>query len=483
MAADPDLRVLVVDDDPDTRHNLCDILELDQIQVETAGTVAEVLARRDWEHFAAIILDRRLPDGDAEELLPRLHQLAPDAAVLIVTGYADLQGAIAALRQGAADYILKPINPDALRASLARLAERRRLTLAKERSETAFRTLIQAAPCLIVILRSDHTIAYFSLFAEELTGYKAAEVLGDNYVDRFLCSTCQQSVREQLRRAFAGTPVRELENPVHCRDGTSRWLIWNARLLPDYEGEPCVLMAGQDITALKRAQERTLQAERLAAIGQMMTGLAHESGNALARSQACLEMLSLEVEDRPDALNLVSRIQKAQNHLQQLYAEVRNYAAPLKLERETLSVRSIWRQAWANLANHRQGRQANLHEQCDRVDLTCSVDPFRLEQVFRNILENALAACPDPVEITVVCAAAEVDGKPALRVAVRDNGPGLNPEQRQRIFEPFFTTKTKGTGLGMAIAQRILEAHGGQITVGDQGRGAEIVLLLPRGSS
>ena len=270
---------------------------------------------------------------------------------------------------------------------------------------------------------------------------------------------------------------------MRCRDGTSRWLIWNARLLPDHEGEPSILMAGQDITALKRAQERTLQAERLAAIGQMMTGLAHESGNALARSQACLEMLTLEVEDRPEALDLVSRIQKAQNHLQQLYAEVRNYAAPLKLERETLSVRSIWRQAWANLANHRQGRQATLREQCDRVDLTCVVDPFRLEQVFRNILENALAACPDPVEITVVCSAAELDDKPALRVAVRDNGPGLNAEQRQRIFEPFFTTKTKGTGLGMAIAQRILEAHGGQITVGDGGSGAEIVLLLPRGTS
>ena len=141
-----------MDDDADTRSNLCDILELDHFQVETAGTVAEVLKRKDWDRISAVLLDRRLPDGNAEELLPRLRQLAPEAAILIVTGYADLQGAIAALRQGAADYILKPINADALRASLARLAERRRLTLAKERSETAFRTLVEAAPCLIAIL-------------------------------------------------------------------------------------------------------------------------------------------------------------------------------------------------------------------------------------------------------------------------------------------------------------------------------------------
>jgi two-component system, LuxR family, sensor kinase FixL len=216
----------------------------------------------------------------------------------------------------------------------------------------------------------------------------------------------------------------------------------------------------------------------------MVTGLAHESGNALARSQACLEMLEMEVEDRPEARNLIGRIQKAQNHLQQLYGEVRNYAAPLKLERQRHSVRSIWRQAWANLTDQRHGRTASLREECDGVDLHCLVDAFRLEQVFRNILENTLAACSDPVEIVVSCSEIPLEGQPALSIAVRDNGPGLTAEQRQRIFEPFFTTKTKGTGLGMAIAKRIVEAHGGQIAVGmPSGPGAEIQLLLPRGNS
>jgi two-component system, LuxR family, sensor kinase FixL len=484
MGADSDFLVLVIDDDADTRGNLRDILELDHYHVETAGTAAEVLKRTDWSRVSAILLDRRLPDSDAEELLPRLRQLAPDTAILIVTGYADLQGAIAALRQGAADYILKPINPDALRASLTRIAERRRLTLAKEHSETAFRTLVEAAPCLIVILRADYRIAYLSPFAEELTGYRAEEVLGENYVERFLGGDSQPMVCEHLRRVLAGTPARGFENPVRCRDGSHRWFLWNAQLLTDYEGAPAVLKVGQDITALRHAQERTLQAERLAAIGQMVTGLAHESGNALARSQACLEMLAMEVEDRPEALDLIGRIQNAQNHLQQLYGEVRNYAAPLKLERRMQSVRSLWRQAWANLADHRQGRTATLREECDGVDLVCLVDSFRLEQIFRIILENALAACSDPVEITVLCSAAQWNGQSALRIAVRDNGPGLNAEQRQHIFEPFFTTKTKGTGLGMAIAKRIVEAHGGQIAVGTPpGRGAEIQLLLPRGNS
>src|SRR5947209_19707021 len=120
------LRLLVVDDDADTRANLCDILELDGHRVETAGTAAEVLSRTDWSGVAAVLLDRKLPDGSAEELLPRLRQLAPGAAILIVTGHADLQGAIAALRQGAADYILKPIIPEPFVASLLGWAARRR---------------------------------------------------------------------------------------------------------------------------------------------------------------------------------------------------------------------------------------------------------------------------------------------------------------------------------------------------------------------
>jgi two-component system, LuxR family, sensor kinase FixL len=475
------LHVLVVDDDAGTRANLRDILEMDGFRVEAAATAAEALDRSDWSRYAAVILDRRLPDGSAEELLPHLKRLAPDAAVLIVTGYADLEGAIAALQQGAADYILKPINPDALRASLLRVADRRRLAQAKERSEAAFRTLVEAAPCLIVILRPDHTIAYFSRFAEELTGRPAAEVPGRDFFATFLPERTHTGAADCLRSALAGKAARGVEAPVLCKDGSRRSMIWNAQLLPDYEGGPAVLAVGQDITALKQAQERTLQAERLAAIGQMVAGLAHESGNALARSQACLEMLGLEVRDRPEALELVGRVQKAQDHLQQLYDEVRNYAAPLKLEREPWPVDAVWRQAWANLAVRRQGRQATLREECGGAGLRCAIDPFRLEQVFRNILDNALAACADPVAVTITCADASLEGRPALRVAVRDNGPGLTAEQRQRIFEPFYTTKTKGTGLGMAIAQRIVDAHGGHIAVGgNSGAGAEILITLPR---
>jgi signal transduction histidine kinase len=103
-------------------------------------------------------------------------------------------------------------------------------------------------------------------------------------------------------------------------------------------------------------------------------------------------------------------------------------------------------------------------------------------QVFRNILENGLAAGRPPVVFAVRAEAADLDGQPAIRIAFRDNGPGLGPEQRQKVFDPFYTTKAKGTGLGMAITKRIVEAHGGQITVGEvDAPGAVFLVTLPRG--
>jgi signal transduction histidine kinase len=501
MADLSSLYVLVVDDDVDTRSTLSDVLALDDYRVDTAATMVQALDRRNWDDVDVVILDRRLPDGSAEELLPRLRQLAPQAAVIIVTGYADLEGAIAAIRQGAADYLLKPINLDLLRPRLAGIAERKRAaaTIAHlhqdlRRHVTDMRTLLDVIPIGIAIAEDPECRfirvngSFARLLRLEPDANASLSGLPEERPNFRMMRDGKDVPIEDMPMHLAaarGIEVRNAEVDIAFPDGTIINLLGQAAPLLDEHGRSRgAVGAFLDVTERKLAQERLLQTERLAAIGQMMTGLAHESGNALARSRACLEMLNLEVEDRPDALDLVSRTLLAQDHLQQLYEEVRGYAAPLKLERESLNLQGIWRQAWSTLELLRKGRDVSLFEAIDGVDLNCSVDLFRLQQVFRNILENALAACRDPVEITITCAEVSLKGRPAVQVTVRDNGPGLNPEQRRRIFEPFFTTKTKGTGLGMAIAKRIIDAHGGRIAVGNGGTsGAEVVLTLPREGS
>ncbi len=272
---------------------------------------------------------------------------------------------------------------------------------------------------------------------------------------------------------------------IQTRDGRQRQIKWANKILADAQGRPSlVLEIGHDVTDLQEAQDKALQAERLAAIGEMMAGLTHESRNALQRSKACLEMLELEVADRPTALDLVGRLNRAQEHLQRLYEEVRHYAAPIRLSREPCDLRHLWQEIWSQLAPLHPHKQVAFEEQVSQVeDFRCLADRFAMGQVFRNILENALAAVPDSGRIVVSAAETIIEGAPALEIGFADDGPGLDASQRQRIFEPFFTTKTKGTGLGMAIAKRIVESHGGQIGVRDRSSpGAEIAVVLPRGN-
>lgn len=230
--------------------------------------------------------------------------------------------------------------------------------------------------------------------------------------------------------------------------------------------------------ALLQAQQRMLQSERLAAIGEAMAGLAHESRNALQRSQACLEMLAKRVQEAPGALDMIQRLQCAQDDLYRLYERVRSYAAPIVLDRQPCDLCDLLRETWQSLATG----SATLNESGTDVDTRCQVDALSVRQAFSNILDNALnLEDVENLHIEVAWSQIRQDGRDLVRVTIDDNGPGLNEQQRGRIFEPFYTTRTRGTGLGMAIAQRMIEAHGGEIAVGENDVGTRIVVTLPRG--
>ncbi len=350
----------------------------------------------------------------------------------------------------------------------------------RKRSEQAFKRLVEAAGSLIMILREDRTIAYFNPFAEKLTGYAASAVTNAEYTGQFFPNEYTNVVREEVNKVFTGSPARGFECPIVCRDGSQRWVVWNVQWMEDFSGSPVALAMGQDVTEQRIAVERALQSERLAAIGQTVAGLAHESRNAFQRSQACLELLELELAGRLDELELVARIQRALNHLHRLYEEVREYAAPINLDYQSCDLAQLWRDAWMHLEVIRHDKQIQLHEEISGVDLKCVVDWFAIGQVFRNVLENAIAACGEHGEIRVRCRAWADDGVDWVQIGINDSGPGIDPAVADKVFEAFFTTRNKGTGLGMAITRRIVEAHGGSIALGDPDQGAEFIITLPR---
>jgi len=270
------------------------------------------------------------------------------------------------------------------------------------------------------------------------------------------------------------------------RDGQQRttWLSVTARPLVDNEsqvrGGVAVL---RDVTPQKTAEQALVQSERLAAIGQMVTGVAHESRNALQQIQACCGLLEWKLEDNESVQGLIADLQKAKDRLHRLFDDLRGYAAPMKLDRRPSNLCAVVEEAWQALDYLCDDRDVNLLINSGFEEIHCEIDPFKLEQVLRNIFENALLACEDPVVIKLTYSHHELPSGPGVRISVRDNGPGMNDKQRERIFDAFYTTRTKGTGLGMAIAKRIIEAHDGQIEArnnSESGKGAEIRIVLPR---
>lgn len=361
-----------------------------------------------------------------------------------------------------------------------RLAERARIRDVLHQEKELSAGLWEHAQAIILVLDTTGGIIRYNPYLEDLTGVPHQEVVGQHWCEHFV----PPRERARLHDVFM-CAVREdtssTVGSVLTREGRERRISWSNKSLKDTTGCPVgILAVGQDITELNDAQQRALQAERLAGIGQISTGLAHESRNALQRIQACAEMLELEVEQNSQALDLVHRIKLAQDHLHRLLEEVRGFAAPLNLDCSLWQFPNVWREAWDMLLPQREGRLTELVECPLGTELNYWGDHFRFVQLFRILFENSLAAGRDPVRIEISCRASTEEPALGLCLSVRDNGPGLNAEQRARVFEPFYTTKTKGTGLGLAIAKRIVEAHGGRITVGEDARpGAHLIVTLP----
>ncbi len=470
------LQILLIGQDSDTRDSLRDILLLDGHRVETVKSVEEALEWEDGSGTSVVILDHQLMTRCPPDLLPTFQRRASSVPIIVLTAQGDTGEAIAAFRGGAEDYLVKPIDPDAVRAVLRRITASRRTERQLAVSEARQRALLAAIPDTILRISRAGVVRDVHVPRDDLIGLWPVTLSGLEISRADLPGSFLEQLLTTIETALATGTAQVLEAALPTRLGRRFFEFRVGR-----SGDDEVVTIVRDVTAAKQSVARSLQAERLAAIGQMVAGLAHESRNAFQRSQAFLEMLAMEVEDRPEALQLVERIQQTQDHLHYLYEEVRNYAAPINLDLQLIDVGHVWRATWTNLEVERGRKQVELVEQPYDVNRVCRVDPNALEQVFRNVLQNAIDACREPGRIEIRCRAGQLDKREALQVHVIDNGPGFEPEARADVFEPFFTTKTRGTGLGMAIARRVVETHGGRIRVGDRaGAGAEIVISLPR---
>ena len=491
--------ILLVDDQPGkllSYQSILDDLGENLVLARSGREALQQLLRLD---FALILLDVVMPEMDGFETatLIRQHPRLEDTPIIFLTAFStsDLDR-LKGYTLGAVDYVFAPVVPEVLRAKVMVFVElhRKRQELAaindlmraeiaeRTQAEERFRVLLEAAPDAMVIIDRNGVITMVNSRTVEVFGYERRELIGQP-VEMLVPEAARGRHVEHRARYFADPRARPMGSGMDLqgirKDGTKFPVEIGLSPLQTPEGM-LVYGAIRDISERQFIETRLRQSERLAAIGEMVTGLAHESRNALQLMQASLEMLARRLGQGPEQ-ELVQEIQHAQDRLHHLFGEVGGYAAPIRFACEDRELAGLWREAWRQLSTRAQSREACLLERIGSTDLHCRVDPFSMERVFRNVLENSLAACPDPVEIEIQCSDARLGNRAAVRVLIRDNGPGLTAEQRQKIFVPFYTTKARGIGLGMPIAKRIVEAHGGRIAV-DAGpcAGATIEITLPR---
>lgn len=386
------LHVLVIEDDADTCANLQDILELDDYRVQTLGTMSETLGWHDWSQFTAIILDRRLPDGNAEDLLPHLRRLAPQAGVIIATGYADVQGAIMAFRLGAVDYILKPINSDELRARVGHLAERARAGQQVRMADSAL-----------------------------------------------------QETNRRLEHALDGLRAKNEEVQAMTQQ------LW--------------------------------QAAKLASVGELAAGIAHELNNPLAtvslRVEAVLTRTAAD-DPRRRALEIIEQETK---RMADLVSNLLQFSRKNTEQMSTVNICEELAKAGELIQHYLRKNQVIVVQEFAPDTPIVFADRQKLRQVFLNLLTNAGDAMPQGGRLTLRTAAIALEnGKPAILIEFMDTGEGIPDEHLGKILEPFFTTKEegKGTGLGLAICRRIVQEHHGTIQiVSAVGNGTTVRLVLP----
>lgn len=201
--------------------------------------------------------------------------------------------------------------------------------------------------------------------------------------------------------------------------------------------------------------------ERLASLGQMAAGLAHEIRNPLGAIALYASLLEQDLGDRPDQLQTVRKVATAVSGLNRLVTSILEFARPREPMRQMVTlarVLSLAAPAVAPLLEHKK-----ITLQVPQESVRVFADPEDLGRALANLLRNAAEAVPDSGMIRVRARA--VQGGAAV-IRVEDNGPGVAAEMFERVFEPFATTKHNGTGLGLAIVHQIVEAHGGTIRAG-----------------
>ena len=367
--------------------------------------------------------------------------------------------------------------------TLVDVTEQREMEQALRRQEEFQRTLLESFPDLILVIDLNERYSFVSLRIRDLLGREPEDLLGKKVEElpgqspEFV-STCRSVSSGKEKLGICEYAAR------HC-DGSSRTMRAAASPLFDGKGRANgVIVAVRDVTVEKKMEQQIIQSERLAAMGQMIGGFAHELNNPLTSILGVAELLQEDTSSEPFRKQLVMLQQQARRAAD-IVQNLMYFSRPPATGRSSINLSELMQRT---LALH----SYSLRKNNITVDFLpenslpwVTGDPHQLMQVFLNLIHNAEQAIREARDRGTLRVRLTKEGE-ALAVTFQDDGPGIPAQILPNIFDPFYTTRRpgRGTGLGLSVCRAILREHGGNIEAASApGGGAVFTVTLPAASA
>ncbi len=493
-------RVLVVDDDVDFANGLRDLLESRGYTIEIANDArAASKAAKTFDPEVAL-LDIRLGRTSGVDLAADLKRRRPDLICIMVTAYAEIDSAVGALRAGTDDYLRKPFQPAELFATLERASANLRLLREKQAAEDALKAselrlravLDNVADCVITI-DEEGCIESFNPAAELTFGYAADDAIGRN-VEMLMAADDRKRHRSQMRHyldageaSFIGKGPREVTGLRSDGSTIPLEIVVSEMTIA---GERRFIGAIRDITEQKRTHAQLIQASKLATLGEMAAGMAHEINQPLnvirMAADSAIERIEEGEVDGGFLSTKLGRISAQTQRAARIFDHMRIFGREGSEKPEAFDPRQVVNDALGLVGQ--QLRLSSIEVEATVAECCRKVlgNAEQLEQVLINLIANARDAIEanrdapgNPRKISLIVEDAGRENK--VKLTVRDTGGGIPEATISRIFDPFFTTKEvgQGTGLGLSVSYGIISDMGGAIEAVSTPDGAVFTIVLP----
>jgi hypothetical protein len=442
--------------------------------------------------------------------LRRIVPLARGASIVLLTGQHDEELGIAALREGAHDYLVKgQVKGRQLRRVLRYAVERQKLLTdlraeiearartqqALQISEQRYRQLSETAPMGIIIADGTGKIVDTNAQALRMFGYGREELLGQT-IEILLPETLRKSHVRRRSAYIQGPQARPvgigMELRARRKDGTEFPVEIGLGPVTTQEGT-LISSTIVDITEQKKLEKQLQLSQRMEAIGHLAGGVAHDFNNLMTVIQGCCEALAVELAENHSGLRRIEMVRKAADSAADLTHQLLAFGRKQILQPKVIGPREVLKEVEGML---RQLIGENIRLEVNmQSEVGCiSVDPGQMEQIMVNLAANARDAMPNGGRLMIEAGNVDLDSSyvqihppaipgPYVMFAVSDTGCGMDQKTQSQIFDPFFTTKEfgKGTGLGLATVYGIVKQSGGYIWVySELGKGSIFRIYLPR---